>query len=195
MQETTEQTTTQVSNKRQQKDIDNASTLCYRSSGMARLVKDTLDAIRNRIVHDAARLEDISKQMGDLSRSYNLYVDLLKERESHEKSAQKLAGLLGPDKYFDPTTTDEMLAILAGEIEDTPDVATLRQELPLWEAVKQLLRFVPEARTREILEFFKVVGIEATRQAVESGIRAHPRTFRVVKRGREKFISLKKGMG
>jgi hypothetical protein len=154
-----------------------------------------MEAIRNRIVHDWARLGEISRQMGELSKSYNLYVDLLRERESHEKSAQKLAGLLGPDHYTDSAASDETLAVLLGEIEDTPDVATLRRDLSLWEAVEQFLRFAPEAKIREILLFFKAVGIEATRQAVESSIRAHPKTFRVSKRGREKFISLKGGMG
>jgi hypothetical protein len=194
MQATAEQTKTRIGNNGQQQVLDNVSLICYSSSRMARLLKDTMEAIRNRLVHDAARLEEISKQMGELSRSYNLYVDLLRERESHENSAQKLIGLLGPDQYFNAMTTDETVTIV-DKIEEAPGAATLRQELSLWEAVKQFLRFVPEARIREILEFFKLVGIEATRQAVESSIRAHPKTFRVIKRGREKFVSLKGGMG
>jgi len=48
--------------------------------------------------------------------------------------------------------------------------------------VKEYLHFVPEARIREIEDFFqRSVGIiELNRQAIESAIKRHPETFTAI---------------
>jgi hypothetical protein len=74
-----------------------------------------------------------------------------------------------------------------------PTPEDLRAELPLWQAVQEYLLIVHEAKVGEIVSFFSEVGIpNTTRQAIESALKRHAKTFQTVKRGKEKLVSLKR---
>ncbi len=65
----------------------------------------------------------------------------------------------------------------------------LRSNLPLWEAMKEYLQHIQEARIGEMEEFFSHVGYEeGNRQAIESALKRHPKEFHVRKRKREKYL-------
>jgi hypothetical protein len=59
----------------------------------------------------------------------------------------------------------------------------LREDLALWEAMKEYLQHIPKARIAEMPN--------ASRQAMESALKRHPETFKVTKDRRDKYISLK----
>jgi hypothetical protein len=49
---------------------------------------------------------------------------------------------------------------------------------------------VREAQVGNIAHFLEWIGLTSNRQAIESAINTHEETFKIDKRGREKFISL-----
>ena len=71
------------------------------------------------------------------------------------------------------------------------DFDQLREEIPLWQLLKELLAFVPAAQVKEIQDFFQRVELTVSPQAIDSALRQHKDIFSVKKRGRHKFISLK----
>jgi hypothetical protein len=63
---------------------------------------------------------------------------------------------------------------------------------PLWKVIREVVRQTAEIRVYELEAHLKQFGLKkATRPAIESALSTHPKEFRVVKRGREKFVSLK----
>ena len=152
---------------------------------------DVLGRIRSALVFDAKRLREISAEMETLADAYHRYSALRDESDKREKSLHGLKALLGHDMYYKVMREDETSTI-GEEAETRPTAYELRAATPLWEHVVNYLRFVSEARVGEIVDFLEWAGLDANRQAIESAIRAHPRTFAVKKKGREKFVSLKK---
>jgi hypothetical protein len=82
---------------------------------------------------------------------------------------------------------------VASETNFQGEADTLRAELPLWRAVREYLLIAGEAKVRDVQDFLGAMEFEKIgRQAIESALRSHGNVFRVVKRGRDKYISLKK---
>ena len=168
--------------------LDSVAALCF-NMNVARAI-DVLTRIRGALTVDAARMKELSLQMEKHADGYNRYLALQRESLEHEKSAQGLMALLGP-KAFVSVMTDDKTDAIGEEVDISPSPRELRDKASLWEHVHNYLRFVPESQVNEIVEFLKWVGIETSRQAVESAIKTHGRVFQVKKRGRERFISLK----
>ncbi len=150
--------------------------------------------MRLRLIHECERIVEIRAEMDKLAAGYNRYQDLQNEVLRRQKRTQRIAAVLGHDGLgpeFDPD--NGKLSILSA-IDTAPSIPELRNELPLWEAMKEYLHHVPEARVGEMQQFFSAIGIKnANRQAIESALSQHPKTFAVKKRKREKFILLKAG--
>ena len=64
-------------------------------------------------------------------------------------------------------------------------------EFPLWQVIREIVRQVPEMRVYELEAHLGTFGLKVTRPAIESALATHPKEFKVTKRGREKFVSLK----
>jgi hypothetical protein len=64
-------------------------------------------------------------------------------------------------------------------------------DFPLWKVMREVLRQTPEIRVFELESHLKSFGVKAARSAIESALATHGSQFRVTKRGREKFVSLK----
>jgi len=150
-------------------------------------------AMAGRLSHDQAELTRLESELNSLSSGYHKYLDVLDQIRAHERSIQKLQAVVG----YGAAPMGSVLGYVQPECPDDLDAEKegrrLRRNLELWEAVEQYLRFVPEAKVKEILEFMEMVKINASRQSVEAAIKAHPKVFRIQKRKGEKFISLKGG--
>jgi hypothetical protein len=148
-------------------------------------------AMSSRLTHDEHELDRLEAELGGLSSGYHKYLDVLGQIRAHERSLEKLKAVIGYGAapmgvvlgYVQPECPDDLDAEKAGK--------RLRRSLELWEAVEQYLRFVPEAKIKDILEFMEMVKVNASRQSVEAAIKAHPKVFRAQKRKGEKFISLR----
>ena len=139
---------------------------------------DIAELMHQRLMHDGKRVQAIRDEMKGLAETYNRYLDLQNEWQRREKRIKRVAAILVEDKHSGCLLTS---------------AKQLRDELPLWEAMKEYLQYVPEARIAELEDFFHAVMLEgnANRQAIESALKRHPETFKVRKSKRDKFISLK----
>ncbi|MGH9728605.1 MAG: hypothetical protein ACRD4V_08450 [Candidatus Acidiferrales bacterium] len=126
--------------------------------------------------------------MENLANAYNEFLDLRAEFEERKARTGVLYGLIGDDIHASSSDWVEHGArIVAGGSDKT-----LRERLPLWEAMKEYLQYVTEARIGEMEEFFSHIGYEeGNRQAIESALKRHPKEFSVRKKKREKYIALK----
>jgi hypothetical protein len=62
---------------------------------------------------------------------------------------------------------------------------------PLWKLIREIVRQVPEIQVIDLENSLKQLRINPSRAAIESALETHRKEFRIVKRGREKFVSLK----
>jgi hypothetical protein len=145
--------------------------------------------MRQRLHYDAKRTKEIKERMEVLATAYNEFLDLRKEHEERKAHMIVLYGLIGDDSYTsDPDWVENKVRELVSGNADT-----MRSQLSLWEAMKEYLQYVPEARIGEMEEFFSHIGYEeGNRQAIESALKRHPKEFSVRKKKREKYLSLKK---
>ena len=170
--------------------LDSVAKLCHNQI-VARL-GDVLVRVRGALQVDATRLRELSTEMEKYADAHNRYLALERETAEHEKSAHALIALLGPKAFLNVMKHDES-GVVGDEIDIYPSAADLRDRTPLWEHVRTYLRFVSEVQVNDVVMFLKWLGITCSRQAVESAVKAHKETFAVKQRGRERFISLKKG--
>ena len=63
--------------------------------------------------------------------------------------------------------------------------------MPLWMMIREVVRQVEELRIVELDNVMKALNVKTSRQALESAINAHKRTFVIRRSGREKFVALK----
>lgn len=154
---------------------------------------DTVPAMQQRLLHECESIRNIRREMEKLTRAYNRFVDLREQLAGHEDRMQNIVAVLGPDMFIQTVKQDES-DVIGNTVEISPSVRQLREAQPLWKAIREYSRIVREAKVREVREFLTHLGVKGVnRQAIESALQRHPKTFRVVKRGRDKFISLKKG--
>jgi hypothetical protein len=150
-------------------------------------------ALREQLTEDLTQIEATYEEMNKLRSAYIRYKNLEEQRQRIQSRIQDTLGVLGAAKgqILDGLTKDEFVSALerAGIAGET--VEEIRGELPLWAAIAQILRHAPELQIVNIQEFLSGVGIESSRQAVESALATHKDLFIVKKRGREKFVSLK----
>lgn len=145
--------------------------------------------MRLRLYHEAQRMKEIKARMDALAGAYNEFRDLLKELPERKARMTILLGLIGEDIHSPNSTWATSNATeLAGS-----SLSALRSQLSVWEAMKEYLQHVPEARIGEMEEFFSHIGYEeGNRQAMESALKRRPKEFNVRRKKREKYISLKK---
>ena len=150
-------------------------------------------SMKQRLLHECERLSAIYQEKDQLAKAYNRFLDLAHEQIRRERRLQRIVAVLGAEKY---------VLLACNETNEGPissrmvmDADTLRDSLPLWEAMKEYLHHVGECRIAELEEFFdKNLGVNfpgANRQAIESALKRHSETFKTRKKGREKYISLK----
>jgi hypothetical protein len=144
--------------------------------------------MHQRLKHECVSLKSTRDEIEQLADSYNRYVDLKSEADNRGDRIRRFMAILGPDS-LDGLGTDDVQE----EIERQGEPEALREELPLWRAIEEYLIIVAgEAKVGDVQDFFSAMTYQVTRQAIESALRSHSDTFRVVKRGRDKYISLKK---
>jgi hypothetical protein len=180
--------TTKVRNNDANKYLDSVATGCF--NPLVARTHDVLSRIQGALTVDAARMKEIAVEMAKHADAHYRYLALQRESAEHEKSAHGLMALLGP-KAFVAVMSDDKTDTIGYEVDVTPSPAELRQSATFWRHVRNYLRFVPESQVGEIVEFLQWVGIETSRQAVESAIKTHGKVFQVKRRGRERFVSLK----
>jgi regulator of protease activity HflC (stomatin/prohibitin superfamily) len=155
------------------------------------LLTDALDAVKEQLVSECQRVQEIREEKKQHAASYHRYVSLQKELLERAVTINELAGILGPDDAYKAMQADKSDAI--GEtVEVHTGMGQLRENLPLWKAIRWYIGYMGEARMNDVILFLGALKIEgANRNAVDSALRTHPEIFTVRQKKREKYISLK----
>ena len=159
--------------------------ICY--SGAVMEPESVRKMMATRLLHEGQRIRDIEEQMAELAPTYNQYVDLRDQLASHTASRERLRGILAEDEY--PNLPHD---VQKEAVKDWEEDHCLRAELELWEIVQEYLRFVPEAKTRDLLDFFEHIDIKTSRQALEAAVKSRPDRFVIRKKKGENLVRLKK---
>jgi hypothetical protein len=167
----------------------------YIVMGMARL-KDIVSGLAEQTARKSTEWTRDLEEMNTLRASWQRYRELSKQVESKERAVKIGYALL----FNAPTKVN-----LKGDAYSTPDREFERSaehlalntddldlgDFPLWRIIREIVRQTMEIRVFELEEHLKAFGLTASRPAIESALDTHPKEFRVTKRGREKFVSLK----
>jgi hypothetical protein len=155
--------------------------------------------MRDRLHYEVVKAREVDSRMRELAAAYNEYLDLREENRRRKARVENLLTVIGPWNWESPGadyTEHDAMRLLGIDVRNAEDAEALRSQFPLWRAMQEYLMFVPEARITEMEQFFDHVGYEsANRQAMESALKRHPDVFKTRKRGGQKLISLKKGIG
>ncbi len=155
------------------------------------LLTDALDAAKEQLASECQRVLAIREEKKEHAASYHRYVALQKELLERSVVIDELAGLLGPEDAFKAMKADSSDAI-GSTIEVHTSMGQLRENLPLWKAIRWYVGYAGEVRMADVLLFVSALNFEgANRNAVDSALRTHPETFTTRKRKGEKYISLK----
>lgn len=140
-------------------------------------------------------MQQAEKCMKELASAYNEFLDLRDQQTKRKKRLERLLALIGPwdwESYAVDYTEREAQRLTGIYASNASEFEHWRSSLPLWEAMKEYLSFVPEARIGEMEGFFEHVGFrEGNRQAMESAMKRHPSAFKIRRKKREKYLSLK----
>lgn len=149
---------------------------------------DVLTRLRQRLLHECQGVEVKRGKMGDLAAAHHEWVDLDRQLKLSCQKIVTILGLLGPMH-----TGQSMTASGARCLAEFPPPEDLRKTLRLWKAAREYLRMAGESKVGDIQDFLNWIGLEdVTRQAIESALKRHSEVFVVKRKGREKYVALKK---
>jgi hypothetical protein len=154
--------------------------------------------LTQQVENDAADLHKIGDEMNKLRPAYQRYRDLSERVKAKEERVRLALALLAAR----PSEIEEdeqgrlrekgqlaELCDVAGVVVDSPQGEA--RKAPRWKLMREIVRQVVEVQVIDLERAMASLGVKTTRQAIESGLVTHSRTFRIIKRGREKFVSLK----
>ncbi len=135
---------------------------------------------RARLQGAAQRLRDLEEMVRAKDESFRIGISLL-------LGIPQKVNLKG-DAYA-ATNRDYEDFAEAGIIPDAEELAV--SNFPLWKVIREILRQTSEIRVYELEEHLRSFEVKASRSAIESALLTHKKQFRIIKRGREKFVALK----
>lgn len=154
----------------------------------------SIDVVRRMQYELNEELREMKKSRDELAelRAYQARIETLNNAiERGETRIRELVGVLG-DTYVEFAGKAGLLQT-GHETLNWSSPKEIQTNTPLWVALREYLRLVNEAKIAEIQSFMQIVGVENVgRTAIESAVRRHPEVFKVIKRGHERWLSLRK---
>ena len=132
------------------------------------------------------------EELNRLRDGYQRYRELSAQMEAKERSVKIGLALL----CHAPTDETHVTADRIAELRDSAGIALEAHDLDpssfsLWRVIREVVRQTTEIRIFELEEHLRCFGMKVSRPAIESALTTHAKEFKIVKRGREKFVSLK----
>lgn len=151
-------------------------------------LKDIIAGLERQARSDTNALNTMQDRLHELHPHYREYIELMgKLRQTEERAGATLGMLFGAKSPNIAEIVDSY-----NELEAAGSTIIFPvSELPVWKAIREMLRHVPEMQVIDIERMMKELGVQTGRTAIDSAIATHKDIFAVRKRGREKFISLK----
>jgi hypothetical protein len=162
---------------------------------MARF-RDIVSGISQQTVRKSEELARDLEELNALRASWQRYQELSKQVASKEQVIKIGYGLLLSAPQRVNTEADAYASPDAEFYRDAERFSMDAVEIDLsrfslWRVVREIIRQTSEIRIYELEAHLKQFGLKASRSAIESALATHPKEFRISKRGREKFVSLK----
>ncbi len=146
------------------------------------------EALKSRLKDDGETLESVYKEMNKLRSAYNRFRDLTEQERTIRERGLRVCALLAPE-----LSQSDLADVFADDVATVDSVQDMRDRISLWEMISVVLDQTGEIRIFELNLLLAHFKIDATRQAIESAIDTHKKMFHVRRKGREKYVSLKKG--
>jgi hypothetical protein len=149
-------------------------------------IKDFTKALAAQIKADAASLENNYAEQNKLREYYIRFRNLEREAQHTEERMKRTVSLLGTDQF--ESVKDQMR-----QGYDLSRAITLNatDDLPLWQAIVTITEHISPIQVIDIEHILEQSGRKASRQAIDSALKAHKDVFEIKLRGREKFVSPK----
>lgn len=155
---------------------------------MARL-PDIADGLGKQLKADAEEIRKLNDELNKHRAAYQRYREVSSYLDSKADRIKVTLGLLFHlDGWNDEDGAVEFCEELGIAIDEPTAV---RVKNPLWKSIREVLRQVTEMQIVELESILHGLGVNTSRQAIESAVDTHKDAFRVTRRGREKFVSLK----
>lgn len=163
---------------------------------MTRL-RDIVSGLAQQTLRKSEELKRDYEEVNRLRVSWQRFVELSKRIESDERRFNIGLALLrsgsvkaDPDGDACVQYTRETRKKVEELAKDSADLDL--SKVSLWRVIREIVRQTPKIRVYELMEHLEGFGIKkASRPAIESALNTHPKEFKVTRRGREKFVSLR----
>lgn len=147
-------------------------------------IDDIRDSLENQILADANELVKLQKERKKLHGAFVRYGLLMERLKETEERLVATASLIQRDPYVDTEGMKDYLAERGIQLER--DIKSY-----LWMAMREILRQVVEIQVVELEQLLNGLRMKVSRAAIESALETHKDVFRIIRRGRQKFIALK----
>ena len=160
--------------------------------------KDIILGISHQTTRKCEELTHDREELNKLRDSYQRYRELSEEIEAKERNVKIGFALLvsapvkiNPDAEATVNAYGNALDRF-GESEVLLDKEDMDlSTYSLWRVIREIVRQTVTIRVFELEDHLKTFGIKTSRPAIDSALATHPKEFRITKRGREKYVSLK----
>lgn len=165
---------------------------------MTRL-QDIVSGLTQQTLRKSAELAADYDELNKLRACWQRFLELSSQVESKERTVKIGRALLGNapvkidssgEAYVDPEHMREIRKEIEKLAIDSVDLDLCK--VSLWRVIREIVRQTPKIRVYELEEHLKSFGIKkASRPAIESALDTHPKDFKLTRRGRETFVSLR----
>ncbi|MGA6987873.1 MAG: hypothetical protein WBZ01_17580 [Terriglobales bacterium] len=159
--------------------------------------KDIVTGLNRQTSRKCEAIRSATDEMGELLEPYQRYRELSEWIKPEQESARiGLALLLNLPMKIDPKA-DAINPVELGDFDKPKMLLAVNEadldlnKYSLWRIIREIVRQTTEIRVYELEAHLKAFGIKTNRTAIESALATHAREFRITKRGREKYVSLK----
>jgi hypothetical protein len=165
--------------------IDSVASM-FNNESVARY-KDVTDALTTQFSDDLAQLRAMQDEQAKIRANYLRFLDIEKQKRGLTERVETTACLLLA-KGSDAGTADMRSYLESVGLVITED---WRNHVPTWKVIAEIVRQFPKTQVVEIVRILERLGFKVSRQAVESALSTKSDKFRITRRGREKFVSLR----
>lgn len=146
---------------------------------------DILSSAYEQFDRDVKRLEAVNERMNKIREQFLEYRELDRQARELDERVRSQIGVFGD--FF----VDKKIENLSSELGITTTAKQEAANTPLWKKIREVVRQTTEIRMTELEQVMNTMGHEVTRQGIESALKTHKDIFRVARKGREVFVSLK----
>jgi len=154
-------------------------------------MQDVMYALRAQWAEDEKALETALDEQNKLRASYIRFVDLQEQVKQRTERMRRVGALLLGSDHTQRSDVEAMQKAAAQLGIDVNEWDAVFEGIPLWSTIAEILRHTGELQVVDLHTILHNCGEKVSRQAIESALETHASAFKIRRKGREKFVSLK----